>query len=199
MLLRVASTSILSRSPLIMRPSSRTAVMDKPASTALIPSFDTTAASLSEITSPFLTTRVSLLTHTLPDSILVGKPTAFSWLIIGPGGCPVFPAGITTSMAAMSPDLAVVFTLPRSRRSASLNGLRSVKRKRFDPSRWSSSFFRSSFFNFANFFIQYLLGRHLDHLMLRFHFYGLTHGRLDKSQLDVLKSSFKFSLDNSEN
>jgi len=73
----------------------------------------------------------------------VGKPTAFNWFIIGPGGCPVLPAGMTTSMAEMSPDLAVVLTLPRSKRSASLNGLRSVNRKRFAPSKYSSSFFRS--------------------------------------------------------
>ncbi len=117
--------------------------MDRPASTGFMPSLDSTAASRSLIISPLRTTSVSLLTHTLPDSILVGNPTELSWLIIGPGGCPVFPAGTVTSIAAVSPDLAVVLTLPLSSRIASLNGLRSVKRKRFDPSKYSSSFLSS--------------------------------------------------------
>jgi len=60
--LRVSATSILSKSPVIIKPSSKTTFNESPASTAFIPSFDNMAASLSGITSPFLTTNVSLLT-----------------------------------------------------------------------------------------------------------------------------------------
>ena len=120
--------------------------MDMPNSTLFMPSFDSTLASRSLMGSPLRTTRVSLLTHTLPFSILVGKPTAFSWLMTGPGGCPVLLTGITMSVAARSPDLAKVFTLPFSSRIANLKGFSSVNMKTFGPSRYSSSGASSVFF-----------------------------------------------------
>ena len=67
-------------------PLSKTARIDIPSSTALMPSFERTPARRSFMISPLRTTKVSLLIQTLPDSILVGNPTAFSWLITGPGG-----------------------------------------------------------------------------------------------------------------
>lgn len=111
-----------------------------PASTGFKPSFESTLANRSLIVSPFLATIVSLFIHTLPDSILVGKPTLPSWLIIGPGGIPVLPAGTITSMAATSPVLADIFTLLCSSRSASLNGFRFVSMSTFEPVKSGSIF-----------------------------------------------------------
>jgi len=157
----VAARSTKSWFPVIIMPLSYTARMDMPSSTDFMPSFDSTLASRSFTGSPLRTTSVSLLTHTLPSWIFVGSPTALSWLMTGPGGCPVLPSGTIMSVAARSPDFANVFTLPLSSRMANLNGFNVVNMKTFGPSRYSSSgassvLFISAMANFTSVFFRTL-------------------------------------------
>ena len=92
------------------------------------------------MTVPGFATTESLTTWMLPASILVVMPASLNSLRTGPACWPVFPAGTTMSVGAMSPALAARLTLFFSRRRKSLNGSSFEKISAFCPSRC----FRSS-------------------------------------------------------
>ncbi|GBC75429.1 hypothetical protein HRbin06_00747 [archaeon HR06] len=77
----------------------------------LIFNLDSKPLKAGDITSPFLATIVSLVIQILPASTFVGILKALNSLNTGPGGNPVFPAGIIISSVAISPAFAATFTL----------------------------------------------------------------------------------------
>ena len=116
-------------------PLSNALVSVSPASIGLMPSFERTLAIFGVIVSPFDATTVSLATHMLPPSILVGTLISPNSPMTGPGGILVFPAGIMMSPVAMSPPFAGTLILLFSRRMTSRNGLICVRSRMLDPVR----------------------------------------------------------------
>ena len=85
-------------------------------------SFPKRGANFSLIISPFLTGVVSFEIQIVPWSIFVGIFASLNSVSIGPGAIPVFLAGTTISILAISPPLAASMILFFARSTFSLNG-----------------------------------------------------------------------------
>src|SRR5919109_1022055 len=117
-----------------MSPSATAKLTEMPASMGLTLSLLKSDASWVEITSVGFATKVSLLTHIVPWSILVGTFATLNSDRTGPGVMPVLPAGMTISLVVMSPPLAAKNTLFCANIRFSLNGLMLVNMRAHWPS-----------------------------------------------------------------
>src|SRR5919109_1200605 len=118
-----------------MSPSATAKLTEMPASMGLTLSLLKSDASWVEITSVGFATKVSLLTHIVPWSILVGTFAVLNSDRTGPGVIPVLPDGTKISFVAMSPPLAGRKTLFCANIRLSLKGLIFVNIR----AHWSSS------------------------------------------------------------